>query len=241
MMRNTFSGRRLGLAAALLGMLLSAGCMTPPYDDPARVGPFFTPTNHAGDPVQPAGLRRVVLLPLAGGTAAPAASLAALDPVFAGALQRQNRFEVVAVSRDECLRLFAVEELSSVEALPSNFMSVLRREYAADGVIFVDVTVFQAYRPLGIGLRAKLATTQDVRLVWTFDTLFSAADPAVANSARRQSLESSRRDVPADLTPAVLQSPSRFAAYAAEAMFATLPPVTAPAPASASPEAGKAP
>ena len=34
--------------------------------------------------------------------------------------------------------------------------------------------------------------------------------------------------VPVDLTPGVLQSPVRFAGYAAAAMFATLPPVVAP-------------
>ena len=37
----------------------------------------------------------------------------------------------------------------------------------------------------------------------------------------------------ADLSPGVLQSPARFADYAADAMFATLPPVTAPAVAKA--------
>jgi hypothetical protein len=34
--------------------------------------------------------------------------------------------------------------------------------------------------------------------------------------------------VPADLTGIVLQSPSRFAGYAAAEMFATLPPVVVP-------------
>lgn len=219
----TRAGRLSTRGGLLLSLLLAAGCMTPPYDDPARLGPFFTPTNHSGEPTLP-GLRRVVLLPLAGGDTAPAASLTDLDPVIAKALQQQNRFETVALTRDGCRRLFGVDEISSVSALPADFMATLRREYAADGVLFVDVTAFSAYRPLALGLRAKLATVQDVRLVWTFDTIFSAADPAVANSARNYLLRGSRTDVPADLSVAVLQSPSRFAAYAADAMFSTLPP-----------------
>ena len=213
---------------ALLALGLLAGCMNPPANDASRIGPFFTPTNHLGDPVQPAGLRRVVLMPLAGEAVAPAASLGNLDPVVSAALLRQNRFEVIALSREACLHLFGAEEFSSVEALPANFMAVLRREYTADGVLLVDVTAFQGFRPLMIGLRAKLATLQDVRLVWSFDTLFSAADATVANSARRHALDGSRSDVPADFTPAALQSPSQFMAYAADAMFATLPPLSAP-------------
>ncbi|HND61718.1 MAG TPA: hypothetical protein PLB90_09595 [Opitutaceae bacterium] len=221
----------MALTMAGFGLLLAAGCMTPPADDPSRVGPFFTPTNHVGDPALPPTMRRVVLLPLAGGSVAPAESLAALDPVMAAALLHQHRFEVVALTRDDCRRLLGSEELSSVAVLPANLMANLRREYAADGVMFVDVTSFSAYRPIAIGLRAKLATTQDVRLVWTFDTVFSSADPAVANSARHAALETSRKDVPADLTPAVLLSPGKFAGYAAEAMFQTLPPIAVPPPA----------
>ena len=225
MSRNPACGRQILLAGLAACLALAAGCSTPAFSDSSRAGSYFAPVNHAGDPVLPAGLRRVVLLPLAGGSVAPAASLAALDPVVAAALQHQNRFEVVALTRDDCLRLFSAEEFSSVEALPANFMTVLRREYAADAVLFVDVTVFHAYRPLALGLRAKLATLHDVRLAWTFDNLFSASDPAVANGARHHYQEAGRHDVPADLSQAALQSPSEFAAYAADAMFGTLPPV----------------
>jgi hypothetical protein len=203
-----------------LALALATGCTTATASTKA-----FVPSNHSGDAVMPATVRRVVLLPLAGAGVAPPASLADLDPVVAAALQQQNRFEVIALSRDTCRRLFGSEELASVSALPPEFLAAVQHEYAADAVLFVDVTVFRAYRPLEIGFRAKLATVRDVRLVWVFDNLFSAADPAVVNSARRHVLTGGLPDIPADLSPAVVQSPSRFAAYAAEAMFATLPPV----------------
>jgi hypothetical protein len=219
-----------GLAARLtplLGFFILAGCVTPAINDPARVGPFFTPVNFSGEPSL-GGLRRVVLLPVYGGTLAGLETVAAFDPVFAAALQRQNRFEVVVLSREDCLRKFRAAEFSSVAALPRDFLTVLKRDYAADAVIFVDITVFRAFRPLAIGLRGKLATLDGTRLVWTFDEVFGAEKPAVANSARRHVLVGDRSDVPADLSPAVLQSPARFADYAATAMFATLPPVTLP-------------
>ena len=224
-----FSLRFSVLVSGLLLAALAAGCTTPALTDSARRGPFFVPANHAGEPSL-GGLRRVVLLPVAGGSVAPAESLAALDPVFAAELQRQQRFEVIVLSREDCLRYFQASELSSASALPPHFMEVLRREFAADAVMFVDVTVFHPYQPLALGLRGKLATLDGVRLVWTFDNVFSADEAAVANSARRHFLQAGGGDVPADLSSSVLQSPARFTSYAAAAMFATLPPVVPPAP-----------
>lgn len=212
-----------------MGLVCTAGCMAPAFNDPARIGPFFVPENHVGEPTT-GGLRRVVLLPIWTGALAPTETGASLDAVFAEALQRENRFEVVSLSREESLRRFRVEAVSAAAALPHDLLATLKREFAADAVLFVDVTAYNAYRPLALGLRAKLATLDQPRLVWSFDNVFSADDPTTANSARHFFLGRDRAGVPVDLTPAVLQSPGRFAAYAAAAMFATLPPVTLPPP-----------
>ena len=216
-------------------MLVLGGCVHPPANDSARVGPFHSPLNVTADLQLPQTLRRIVLLPLAGGSIASAESVTALNPVFLTELQKQNRFEIIALTREDLLLRFRTAELRSTEALPHDFVARLRREHAADGVMFIDLTVYKPYRPLVIGVRAKLALlSDDVRLVWSFDNVFSAADPTVANSARHFFLNSDQRDVPADLTPAVLQSPSRFAAYVAAQAFATLPPAfTTPVPDSA--------
>lgn len=214
------SRRLLPLAVAAL----LAGCTTPGPNDPVYQGPFFAPINHAGEPSL-GGLRRVILLPVAGGELVPLESTAALDPVLVAALQRENRFEVVALSRAECLRRFRTAEFVSTSALPPGLLQSLRDDFGAEAVLFIDVTVFSAYRPLALGLRGKLAAIDGRRLIWTFDTVFSAQDPAVVNAARRHVLHSDGAGLPADLTRSVLQSPGRFAGYAAAAMFATLPPV----------------
>jgi hypothetical protein len=219
--------RKFSFLSLATWLALTAGCLNPGVTDSARRGPYFTPANHVGDPSL-GGIRRVVLLPAAGGGVAPPESMGDLDAVFVAELQRERRFEVVPLSREQCARLFLVPEFSSVSALPAGFMDVLHREFAADAVIFVDVTVFHAYQPVALGLRGKLATLRDSRLVWTFDEVFSADNAAVANSARRHFLRGDSGGVPADLSPAVLQSPARFTGYAAAAMFDTLPPVTAP-------------
>lgn len=223
---------RAAAAVILIATLAATGCMTPPVHDGARTGPFHTPRNVAAEAQLPAHLRRVIVLPIAGGTVATAESSTALAPVVAAELQKQNRFEIVVLTREDCLHRFRAEEFVSTGALPHDLMTRLRRDYAADAVMFIDLTAYKPYRPMVLGLRAKLATLGDeVRLVWTFDNVFSAGDEAVANAARRHYLASDRGGVPADLTPAVLQSPSRFAGYAAATMFATLPPVYTPPPA----------
>lgn len=209
-------------AAAVLG--LAGGCMHPGPHDAARLGPYYEPKNIMAEP-NLGGLRRVVVLPVWSGNVAPAETAAELDLEVANALQRTHRFEVVHVSREDSLRRFRVESFSSASALPPDLFARLQREYAADGVLFVDVTVYKAYRPIAIGFRSKLASIDGQRLIWTFDNVFSSDDPAVANAARRHFLDSDQRGVPADLTHSVLQSPTRFAAYVTAAMFATLPPV----------------
>ena len=210
-------------------LALAAGCMHPGPQDPARVGPFFVPGNHAGE-AWLGGLRRVVLLPVAAAGVASPETAAELDGIVATALQHQNRFEVVTVPREESRRRFGAEAFSSSAALPHDLLATLKARYAADAVMFVDLTNHSAYRPLSIGFRSKLATIDGSRLVWTFDAVFSADNPEVANAARNFFLGRDRHDVPADFTKAALQSPGRFATYAASAMFRTLPPVT-PAPA----------
>lgn len=210
-----------GVLTMLIGL---TGCVNgPSVNDPVRVGPFFIPKNFAGERIMPADVRRVVVLPVCGGRLAEAESLDALDAALLTALQKAARFEIVVLTRQECLRRFGSTELLSTAVLPADMMETLSRAYAADAVLFTDLTVYQAYRPLEIGLRAKLATLKDPRMVWNFDEVFSTNDPAVANSARQFYLGSQGGTAPTDMTVAALQSPSRFAGYVMNAMFTTLP------------------
>lgn len=206
------------------GFLLLAGCQHADLFDPARHGPFYTPRNHVGE-FSLGTIRRVVLLPVHGGPLAAGETVAALDNSVAVALQQENRFEVVRLSRTECLQKFGARDLASSAALPRGLLARLQEDYAADAVMFVDLTAFSPYRPLTVGFRAKLASIDGTRLVWTFDDVFSSEDPAVVNSVRRHYRTSDRGGVPVDLSPGVLQAPTRFAGYAAATMFSTLPPV----------------
>jgi hypothetical protein len=218
-----------GSAVALAALAASTGCATLSAAKARHTTPpDYIPANHAGDKVLPAGIRRVVLLPVSGGSICPAETTAMLDLVAAAALQQQNRFEVVPMTREDCALHFHQGDVSSVSALPQNLMTVIRRDYNADAVILVDVTVYSGYQPLAIGLRAKLAMSDDAHLVWTFDNVFSADNASVAASATKYLQQREQAGLPSELDQVTLESPSRFATYAAAAMFSTLPPIKAP-------------
>lgn len=182
--------------------------------------------NYVGEAHLPATLRRVLLLPVWGGQAAPAESAAALDAVFATALVHQKRFEVVTISREECRRRFGEDSFSSASALPAGFLEEISRDFAAQGVVFVDLTAYHPIRPIVLGVRSKLALTDGGRLIWSFDDEYSAEDPAVVQGLKKfyGASGGDRGESPANLPEAALISPSRFGAFAAEATFQTIPP-----------------
>jgi hypothetical protein len=208
----------IALILILLCCLVTTGCESIPLQDPL---PPYVPQNYRGEAKLPETVRRVVLMPVAGASDIGSETLRELDAVMLKALQKQNRFEVVQLSRDECRRRYGHEALNSSAALPTDLMEQLSKHYAAEALLFVDLTVHQPYRPQVLGLRSKLALASDVHLLWTFDEVVSAENPLVAASVRQHF---QRLREPVDLSPVALQSPSRFATFVAETMFGTLPP-----------------
>ncbi len=228
--------RLLLLAALALGQ---SGCAQLPIKrDGAKAGPFFTPANVTSSaPRLPASIRRVLLLPVsADGLAIHEDNLNRIDAAFLTELNQAARFEVVTITRDELARVTGTRQLNSTSPLPPGFIDRLfniYNQYAADAVLFVDLTAYSPYPPLSLGVRARLAPIRESEILWAADVNFSAADPAVANSARRHALNLAKSSGPADLSHTILQNPTRFAAYAAAATFDTLPPRFAPEPAPA--------
>lgn len=218
------TGRRFFAVLAVLLLGLCAGCMHPGPADSSRLGPFYKPKNFTGVPRLPYGLRRVLLLPACAGSLMPPETKESLDPILMTALQRQQRFEVVAISRDELAKTFGFQEVSSAEALPPDFLSTLAQKFDAQGVLFVDITSYFPYGPMTLGLRCKLAEVGAHGLLWSYDEIYSTSNPAVANGLRRFNLHDGRGNLPFDLSGDALSSPGTFADYVADTTFRTLPP-----------------
>jgi hypothetical protein len=213
-------------ALALLALAL-AGCSALTKRDGAEAGPFYTPTNVKAIAKIPADIRRVVVLPVAGGPALTEEALDKLDSVCQGELTRTARFEVVPLSRDKLAEITGARQISSVDKLPPVLLDKLfniYNTYGADAILFIDVTTYSPYPPLVLGLRAKLARVTDGEIIWAADNVFSAAEPAVANSARHHAAALGSDRGLTDLSHTILQNPQRFAGYVAAATFLTLPP-----------------
>lgn len=216
-MRRPFS---IALAGAALTL---TGCLNDLYKGPEYpLRPGFQPHNvyRAHDALI---LHRVVLLP-AYDARAENTRRQDLDFAFSAELGTTGRFEVVPVSRNELISICGRDQINSTEGLPPQLVAVLCREYAADAVMFVDITQDDPYLPMTLGVRAKLVDARgSLSVLWSCDTVFNAGDPAVAASARRFQLDTGRQAFPADQDgSSVLINPVRFARYTANAVFRTL-------------------
>lgn len=213
-----------GITAAILATILGlTGCSGRPL---SKNPPVFTPENVHRVERLPGDIRRVLVMPVYGGPALTEGSLTSVETACISELNRTGRFEVVPLSRDVLASLTGQRQFASVERLPRAALEKLvnlDNRYGADAILFIDVTTYSPYPPLQLGLRAKLARVSDNEILWAADNVFAASNPTVANAALKHAKALGSDRGKTDLSHTVLQSPSRFAGYAAAATFETLP------------------
>lgn len=167
-------------------------------------------------------MRRVAMLPLAGGRFS-AEALRDVTTAFQSELSRKTLFEVVPVSGADLEAICGQRQLSSVEPIPSEVLRTLRERFGAEGVLFTDITHFNPYRPVAIGVRAKLVDAGTGAITWACDVVFDSGQPAVAETARKfQRKFADPHRALADDGGSVLISPARFAKFAANEAFSSL-------------------
>jgi len=216
--------RPLGLtaAAAMAGLLL-AGCNHPGR---SALGTLtaepYEARNVFAAATLPDDLVRVAVLPV--WSSGDEKVAARIDPVILSELRGQRLFEVRAVERREIKDAFGQRQLSSTERLPEDLLDWIAERTGAQAVILTDLTAYEAYRPIRIGLRSRLVLLGTGQTLWAFNTLFDAGSPAIAAAAREYHLAEHYLPYPLDNAESVLQSPDRFTHYAASTAFATLPP-----------------
>ncbi len=207
----------LAVAAAAMGVLLGA-CTTPRR----AAAPPPPPQNFFSPATEGAPMRRVALLPL-WNEKLPGEYLRDVDAAFAAELTKKALFEVVPVSRAQMETIFGERQLSSVDALPAEALARLRTTYGVEGVLFTDLTSFSPYRPLSMGVRAKLLDVTTGKIHWAFDYVYDTGNASVATAAKTYQRKYSNEHQP--LTSdggSILLSPSRFAKYVACETYASL-------------------
>jgi hypothetical protein len=197
--------------------------------------------------VLPAGLKRVLVLPLAweksdeiNGNLAGGCLM--LDPVLQAELTKAGRFEVVVATPETLRSTTGKLSWTGSEALPVNFFDNLKNVYGCDAVLFCQLSTFRPNAPLAVGWRLKLADAGTGQILWAADEIFDAGNLDVARDAEQ--FEKSRQphhnfmfNVYSFLswcvnTPTrsalddqwrILHSPRFFAEYSLDNLLKTLP------------------
>jgi hypothetical protein len=172
------------------------------------------------DSIQP--IRRVVMIPVH----APQISLNAqteLDLAFQNKINATQLFEVVFLPRENLSRRFGIRSFDSAAPLPDTLFSYIQESVNADAVCFFDITAYHPFRPIRIGIRAKLIDLKSKKTLWAFDDIFDAGNTEVAASAVRYERKRLANKRPTGHPDSILISPSRFTVFALDSALLTLP------------------
>ncbi|MFP6854539.1 MAG: hypothetical protein VB980_02050 [Opitutales bacterium] len=201
----------------------SGGCRHADRDKIVSKAPPHEPTNLHSVEKFPDNFKRVIVLPC---HHIPEDQLLVdyIDTVFRHELAKRRVFEPVFVSRNELHRLVGKTQLTPQEKLPENLLARLLAEYAGvDGVMFLEIFNYRAYKPLALGVRGRLVDLRSGDFIWAIDETFDAGNASIISAAdefqrRNQVTNFSRHSY-----GSVLTSPRVFTKYVANAAFGTLP------------------
>ena len=187
----------------------------------ARAEPF-APTNLYPVERLPTYFNRVVVLPCY--HADPDSPLLDyIDNVFHQELAQERIFETIRMSTNQMRKLFGLERISSSSDLPENFLRTLEEQTGANGVLFLDLDSYRPYRPMSLGVRAKLVDLKSGEFMWAIDETFDAGHAGVIVGASMLQEKAQVRALSSKTSGSVLHSPRVFSKYIASTVFSTLP------------------
>lgn len=149
--------------------------------------------------------------------------LAYIDDIFNQELSQERIFETIRITPSQMKASFGVERVSSLSELPENFLRQLEDRTKANGILFVDLHSYRPYRPMSLGVRAKLVDIKTGEFMWAIDETFDLGHASVIVGASIFQEKAQVRALSAKTSGSVLQSPRIFAKYVASTTFSTLP------------------
>ncbi len=222
-MKNTL--RLLSCAGMALPLFL-AGCATlEDALDPSTLGPFHTVQNYKLTGGQlPDALRRVAVVPLLPARGSRLAEHGAehLQSVLTDELSRSGLFSILTITPEKLHGLVGQRGVRAEEPLPFRFLETLKSETECQAVLFCELSVYQPYPPLSVGWKFHLFDIATGEMLWSFDEVFDAGKPTVANSCRRYTRQSRLTSVPATREGLVIDSPSALARYGLDEAINTM-------------------
>jgi hypothetical protein len=213
----------------VIGVALSLGGCSSLENRITDIGPVYAPTNARGPATWPTAIHRVAVLP-AHDTSGRLTSnfVSTYDLSWRRTLDRSQRAEFIGLSRSQIAAWTGKETLAANGLLPPELLPRIAQETDAQAILFFDLNQCTAYPPLALSFRARLVDVTTGETIWMVDELFDSGRDSTARAARYYARANASG--PGDATSGILQSPTRFADYAFQAVCELLPPRTAPAP-----------
>jgi len=212
-------------ACFLLGLL--AGCTSPRLEREAKdtpLGSEYQPANVYKVPGESLTVTRVAVLPfIAVDLGFP--FMPEVEAALIHELRATGRFEVLIVPQRWVFETTGIPDLSYSGQLPVELLAKIEREFRTTTVLQTEVTSFRPYKPIRLGLRSRLYSASENRVLWACDEVFSAGNRKVMLGARRYAENEIDQPYPLQSSYSALLSPRRFAGYVGQTLFNTLPPV----------------
>lgn len=201
-------------------LILSTSCSRHQDTIGRVVTPSYQPENHMTNTASLREVTRVIVLPVHyyQGTQE---YMSDINNIVFRSLTKQNLFACIPVLPADMREMFTQESFSSYEALPAHFFTALLQKYDADAILFTELTVFDPYKPISVGLRSSLVG-MDGQMLWLFDDVFNSGQADVKYGALRYQEKFGQQRYPITDGYSALQSPNRFTSYAVNTMFSTI-------------------
>ena len=176
-------------------------------------------------PTLPESIRRVAVLPIPESRQdeAQACGAKVLQPVLLDEINKRNAFELISLTSAQVREYTGADCWGAEDRLPHDFFEHLSQATGCDGVIFLSLTAYRPYPPLRTGWRARLVDCSRHQTWWAVDEVFDAGADPVAAAAQAYGRASLGLPNPILADTGVLESPSRFGQYTANAVAGTLP------------------
>ena len=214
--------RSLRLLTLLGSALLAGGCTSidPHLND---LGAVYKPVNTRGPATWPVAIRRVAILPAHDTSGRlPVSYVTNYDMIWRRTLDRSQRAEFVGLSRSQVATWSVRESFASTALLPPDLLPRIARETDAQAVLLLDLNQCSPYPPLVLSFRTRLVDLTTGETIWVADELFDSGQAPTARAARRYAQANASGK--GEATSAIVQSPTRFAEYAFQAVGELLPP-----------------
>ena len=162
----------VGFCFAVLLLMFAAGCNNHAVSNPAMSHYYLNPDKNLSE------IGRVAIVEFDNNSSYPQISSDVTEAIFR-ALQKKQVFGLAIVRQND--PAWRSLQLGPDTTYTLNQLLAIRKTLNCDAVLIGNITEFNPYPPMTIGLRLKLVDLKDGELVWGLEQVWDIADKTTEN------------------------------------------------------------